>query len=472
MNTKNQGSTETESKDKLAQEPTRDVVREERCPVEGYNIILYSDKPTSTGVSAKRYIDVVGVTKQFYATASQIAALPNFSGLPQPNADAVTYNGANGYLSVENVGTIDPLKNYCDRNGYRLIPANGTIYKVFMGSNHSEWTGSVTITSGSHLDSADIWLLVKTYNDLRFFVGAERVPQKCLSGCYNSGSGGGVGPNEPDGTPTSWVDASGAEHDWFDDEDQDDGVGNPNGGIGETVFHEKISLVTGGVYNPMGDDVGSDTYVNQMYGAQLGAYVPITAKHPISYGIYVSGDYMASNKADFRHQANGYEVAEMPSAIRGNNEQSKKQSLLMFGVGPQINLGLGKNVAVSAIVQGGLASFKQSEFSMVQEFQEGDARIPVMIFNQNETKSTNFFWIPRLRATYTITSRIGIWAEGNYLMGTLKTEQMSLNPGKPRNDDGTYTFGQINGADQVETIKKKNLKGLGLGVGITFSLTK
>lgn len=63
MNPKNQGSTETEIKEKLAQEPTRDVVRQERCPVEGYNLTLYSDKATNTGVSEKRYIDVVGVRK-------------------------------------------------------------------------------------------------------------------------------------------------------------------------------------------------------------------------------------------------------------------------------------------------------------------------------------------------------------------------------------------------------------------------
>lgn len=472
MNPKNQGSTETEIKEKLAQEPTRDVVRQERCPVEGYNLTLYSDKATNTGVSEKRYIDVVGVRKQFYATAAQIAVLPNFSGLPHPSGDAVTYNGANGYLSVENVATIDPLKNYCDRNGNRLIPANGTIYRVFMGSNHSEWSGTVTITSGSHLDSASIWLLVKTYNDKRFFVGSERVPQKCLSGCYNGG-GGGVGPSEPDGTPTTWVDASGVEHDWFDDEEgQDGGVGNPNGKIDNAVLYENISLVTGGVYNPMGDDVKNDGYVNQMYGAELGAYIPVTRERSISYGVYISGDYMASNKDGFREKPKGYEVAGMPSSVKRNNESSIKQSLMMFGVGPQINFGLGSKAAVSAILQGGLASFKQDEFSFIQQFQEGDSKIPVQLFNQKETKSSSFFWIPRLRMTYAISSKIGIWAEGNYIMGKIKANQTQLNPGDPARDDGTYTFGQVNGGRQVERSNDYDLKGVGIGVGIIMNLSK
>lgn len=474
MNQKNQGSTQTtETKELYAQEPTRELVRQEFCPVEGYKITLSSDRSTGSGVSERRYIEVVGMRKEFYATAAQIALLPNFNGLPQPNGSPVTYNGAAGYLRVENVGTIDPLKKYCDQNGYRLVPANATIYKVFMGDNHQQWSGEVTITSGSNLDSAFTWLLVKTYNDRRFFVGSERVPEECLSGCYNAEDNGGVEPNEPDGSPTTWVDASGVEHDWFDNTDgEEGGIGNPTGGIGSTVLHEKISLLAGGVANPLGDDVSSNGYINEMYGVQLGVYIPVTTKYPVSYGVYASGDYMISKKDEFRHQPDGFKVNGMPSLVRLNNESSIKQSLMMFGVGPQINFGLGRKVMLSAIVQGGLTAFKQDKFSFVQEFQEGDAQIPVEIFNQKETKSTGFFWIPKMRMTYAISSKIGIWAEGNYMMGSVKANQTQFDPGKSIRDDGTYSFGQVNGADQVERTSEYDLKGLGVGVGITISLSK
>lgn len=473
MNQQNQSSTEWKApKELYAQEPTTEIVRQEICPVEGYKITLYRDKSTGTGVSDRRYIEVVGKRKEFYATAAQIAVLPNFSGVPQPNGPPVTFNSGTGYLSVENVGTIDPLKKYCDRNGYRLIPANATIYKVYMGDNNQQWSGVVTITSGSNLDSAFTWLLVKKYNDKRFFVGAERVPEACLSDCYNAGGSGGVDPTPPDGKPTTYVDASGVAHDWFDNDGEEGGIGNPTGGFSTTVLHEKLSLIAGGIANPLGDDIGNNGYVNQMYGAQLGAYIPITTKKPVSFGVYASGDYMTSKKDGFRHQPEGFEVSNMSSLVKPNNENSIKQSLLMFGVGPQINFGLGSKVALSAIVQGGLAAFKQSEFTFVQEFQEGDARIPVEIFNQKETKSTDFFWIPRMRLTYAISSRIGIWAEGNYLMGTIKANQTQLDPGMSGGDDGTFTFGQVNGAEKIERTAEYDLKGVGFGVGIIFSLSK
>lgn len=470
MNQKNQNSSqENTPKEQLAQEPTTEIVLQKVCPVEGYKVTLSRDKATNTGVNERRYIQVAGIRKHFYATAVQAATLPNFSGVPQPNSPPVIHNGTDGYLSVENV-TIDPLKKYCDRNGHRLVPANDNIYKVYMGSNHPEWSGSVTITSGSNLDSADIWFLVKTYNDKRFVVESERVPQECQSGCYNAG-GDGVEPDEPDGTPTTWVDASGEVHDWFDNEDgQDGGMGNPSGGIGSTVLYEKMSLVAAGTYNSLGDDVASSGYANQMYGIHLGAYFPIYIKHPLSYGVYASGDYLTSNKDNFRHQPEGFKVSGMPSSVRSNSENNIKQSLMMVGVGPQINLSLGRKAAVSAIIQGGLTSFKQSEFSFIQEFEEGDERIPVEIFNQKETKSTNFFWIPRLRITYALASKIGIWIEGNYMMGTIKADQTELNPGDPIRDDGSYSFGQVNGGEQMERTNQHSLKGAGLGAGITIGL--
>lgn len=472
MKSGNQGKNQSQNADAVAglAEDPRVVISSSTCPVEGYTITLSRDPGTGTGVSEKRYLGVDGNRISFYATASQVNLLTNSPGVPLPGgAPKVSNLGVDEYVSVSNVENIDPLKKYCDKNKVNIIQNGSPIYKVSMGSNHQEWSGLVTITSGSNLDAAFTSFLVKTYNDKRGFVGQERVPQRCVSACKSGGSGGGG--TGPDVGPTTWVDAAGVEHDWFKDTINTGGIGG-NPVIGDTILHESISLVAGVVSNSFGDDVSNAGYVNQSFGGHLGLYVPIISKKPVSVGVYVSGDYLTSNKDGFRHEPAGFEVNGMPSTVKASSEGKIKQSIMMLGAGPQVNFSLGRKISLSTIIQGGVASFKQSGFSFTQEFKEGDATIPVDIFNQKETKSTNFFWTPGLKISYAITSKIGIWAEGNYVTGEMEANQSRINPGEPRNDDGKYSFGQVNAAKQVEGINKFNLKGAGVGVGIRFSFSK
>lgn len=451
----------------LAEAP-KVVISSSTCPVEGYTITLTRDPGTGSGVSEKRYISVDGIRNTFYATAAQVSALPNFSGLPAPGGNPIVHNTGSGpYLSVSYVNDIDPLKKYCDKNGFRLIQDGSPIYKVSMGSNHQQWSGSVTITSGSNLDGAYTWFLVKTYNDKRGFTGTERVPQSCVNACKTAG--GGVESTPPDISPFSYVDASGQVYDWFNDSTG----GSSGSGIGGgKVIYERLSLIAGIASNSFGDNIGYIGFVNQSYGAHLGLYVPVTFNNPVTLGVYVSGDYLMSNKDGFRHAPDGFEVDGMVSTVKSGIGEKIKQTIMMLGAGPQVNVSVSKKIGISGIVQGGLASFKQSAFSFTQVFEEGDERIPVEIFNQKETKSNNFFWTPRLKIGYTLTSKIGIWAERNYVMGYIEANQSKINPGDPTRENGTYSFGQVNAAKHVEGIKKYSLKGPGAAAGIRISLSK
>ncbi|WP_026808855.1 hypothetical protein [Arenibacter latericius] len=469
VKTKSQNTkTDADGKEILAQEPTKVVIFTKSCPVEGYTVTLSRD--IGSNVSSKRYLGVTGYRKSFYATAAQLAQMDNYPGVPNPGQGPTVYNGPGEYLSITNV-TIDPDKKYCNEDGYRLIPANATIYKVSKGSSNYQWSGMVEITDGTNLDSADAPFLVNKYNIERGFIGTEKVPTSCLSACRNAG-GGSVDPDEP-GSGTTYVDASGQEHDWFDDEDNDEGG---SGGIGNPVvgrkdfLYQHMHMSTGGVTNPYGDDKDNAGFVNQAHGAHLGLYLPIKSIKGVSYGVYVSGDYLASNKNDFRNNPEGYEVNGMKSTIRKSSDKSIEQSLWMFGAGPQINVGLGRKVGVSAIVQGGLTSFNQSGFAYKQDLQEGDATTTVEIINQKETNSKKFFWLPRIRLAYAITPKIGIWAEGNYMMGKAESNRSVLDPGAPEFEDGTYSYRQVNTDRKVDETNKYNLSGAGLGFGVTFSL--
>ena len=478
MKAGNQGKIQqADIKESLAIGPDKHVISSTDCPVEGYRIILSRDHGTGTGISAKRYLGVEGIKTTFFATAAQAIVLPNYPGLPTASNKKTLYNGATGYISIEyvNMVQLDPLKKYCDKGGYRIPinfnhPNSTPIYKVSVEKFKSHWPGLVEITLGSNLDGAAAPFLVKRYNTERGFVGTDKVPEVCLNTCYNAG-GSGVDPTPPDGKPSSYTDAAGVVHEWFKDSSLNGGTGKPGVEIANNL-HEQISLVAGVVSNSFGDNVGNSGYVNQGIGAHLGLFVPLTTKYPVSVGVYVSGDYLTSNKDGFRHQPAGFEVNGMPSTVKASSDGKIKQSIMMLGAGPQVNVGLGRKVSLSTIIQGGVASFKQSEFSFIQEFKEGDMTIPVEIFNQKETKSTNFFWTPRVKISYAITSKIGIWAEGNYMMGNIEANQSQINPGEPTGSDGKYSFGQVNGSHQIEKINKHSLKGPGAGAGIKFSFSK
>lgn len=454
-----------ESKDIMAQEPTKEIVLKKRCPVEGYVVTLSRDIGTSTGVSEKRYIQVAGTRKSYYTTAANAASLPGFQGLPQPGQEVVS-NTASGYLSLQSVD-VDSEKKYCDEHGYRLIPANGPIYKVSIGSNNQGWSGSVTITSGGHLDSASIWLLVQTYNNKRGFTASEKVPMTCVSSCRNAGDDS-VDPDNPfdDRPTTSFVDASGEVHDWFDNDGGNNGGGKVTPVLADNILHEQISLNAGGSFGSF----NNSDYINRSFGGHLGGYFPIISSKNISYGVYASVDYLHSNKDSFKHQPVGFEVSGMDHFVKKSSEKSLEQDVFILGVGPQANYKISNKMSASVIVQAGVISFEQSGFAFIQEFKEGDASIPVEILNQKETKSTNFFMTPKLRLSYALSSRVGVWAEGNYMMGEIKTNQTVLNPGEPSRDDGAYTFSQINNAEQVERKNEYNLSGIGFSFGLSFSL--
>lgn len=461
------------------------IVKTYICPETGVKVVLSAEPQ-----SARRYLSVTYIGKQFYGTAATVQAEFNaLSGLPQNVGDITTnayYGGTNNQVTVERI-TYDPNKNYCGYQGYSLSWAIGNdphsgnspvpLYKVTVMEANQYNSGTVSFADGTNLDGATSIFLIKAYNNKRNLTAPQRFPETCRSGCYNSGTTAGDG-----NTTNHWwerkhdyMDASNTGHDWGWGEENGDGE-NDGGITGPVVsgntfnpFLENISLDAGVISHSFGGNTG---YVNPDLGGHVGVYVPVTRKTPVSFGWNTSIEYSASGKETFEILPEGFQVGEMPSLVKKSSEGSIRQSLIAFETGPQFNFMLGRKVAISAIIQGGIASFKQSGFSFTQELQEGDRRFPIKIFDQQELKSTHFFWTPRLRIFYTLTPKVGIWAEGNYRTGQIEVNQSRLNVGEALGKNGKYTFSQMQNAKMNTATKQQGLNGLGLGFGIAFSLSK
>src|SRR5690606_30794777 len=111
---------------------------------------------------------------------------------------------------------------------------------------------------------------------------------------------------------------------------------------GGKVIHERLSLIAGVASNSFGNDIGSTGFVNQSLGAHLGLYVPVTSNTPVTLGVYVSGDYLTSNKDGFRNKPDGFEVDGMASSVKSGSDEKIKQTIMMLGAGPQVNVSVSK----------------------------------------------------------------------------------------------------------------------------------
>lgn len=452
----------------------KEITLEKTCSLEGYKITVTKDVDYyGNDVDNKRYISVDGIRKSYYATSSELENLPGFIGLPNSPNDTrlFDYGLPEDYLEVKMVAGAQP-KQYCNQDGYYIIQT--PVYHVTAGMSNQEWNGTVEITDGTHLDGAFLSFLVQTYNNRRLQENpsAALVPITCKEECYQVVDDGGVDHGD-DGVKNPWdyIDAAGEVHSWFEDGDDN---GSPIGGNGGIIY-ENVSVLLGATYNPLGGNLGDVGEVDLGFGGSVGLYVPITKKRPISVGAqvnytYTEGEPQTTHKDAATDVALQYPVGDILSTVRYSEDSGFNQSMSMIGFGPQINFSVGKNISLNAIVQGTFTTFKKDGFTIIQEFEEGDLKIPVEIYNQKKIKSSSLFWTPKVRINYAVSSRIGLWLEGNYSIGKVDVTQSHLDVGEPMGKEGNYLFTQIYNAELVEQTSSSDIKGMGVALGILLRL--
>ena len=204
----------------------------------------------------------------------------------------------------------------------------------------------------------------------------------------------------------------------------------------------------------------------------LSLFLPITkteAKNSVVFGLNEGIHYFVGNGDYNLDKINTYNLfgQTAPPIVSKKGAGEPKSAGFIFELGPQVNFNFGK-LSVSTILNGGYLSMTQKAFETTQTTTNGTTSQTFTLQKQTETKTNGLALLPKLRLTYYF-GRLGLWVEGNYLMGpTINSEQKTLAP-LGEAFEGQYDAQQLElGTYATETHKTKNTS---IGVNVGLSLT-
>ena len=217
---------------------------------------------------------------------------------------------------------------------------------------------------------------------------------------------------------------------------------------------------------------------NSVNGLDLnvGYYHPIWAweKSMISLGINAELGYNLGNgERDSKNQYTVYNLAgqsQLPT-VSERGDGSPKNAGFRGAAGLQMNVHLGDKFTLSPIINAGYLSTTHKSFLVEETIYPQGNEVIFKLLEQKESKTSGLGILPKLRMTYNITPRIGIWLEGNYTMGPkIKTEVTTFAPEPSAGVDGDYTLSQFEVGSYTTTKRETSYSALGVNGGIVVSL--
>lgn len=210
----------------------------------------------------------------------------------------------------------------------------------------------------------------------------------------------------------------------------------------------------------------------------LGIYKPIWVwdKSMISLGINAEFGYSIGNgNYDLQNQYTVFNLNSQlqPPTTAERGSGSPRQAGFRTAAGPQMNIHLGNKFTLSPILNVGYMNISQKSFAVDQTIYPQGNSFTYALLAQNETKTSGLGILPKLRLSYNITPRFGIWVEGNYIIGpTIKTETTRFAPEPIPDANGAYSLGQFEAGTFTTTIKETSYSAVGVNGGIFLSLGK
>lgn len=235
---------------------------------------------------------------------------------------------------------------------------------------------------------------------------------------------------------------------------------------------DKLTLYLGGGLSFPNSEAKNQAYINKDAGLQLGGYIPLLNKSKFSLGLNIAGDYSGiSNNSLGNQRPVPFPVLGQVSNTVVPGSSNNKQKALKLGIGPQLNIDIVKGFVISPIIEAGINSFTQNPISFTQIIGNGKEPLSKEIFAQDEVKSNNFFLSPKIRMSYPILKKLGVWAETNYTITEITQNRRILVPANlPR--EGAYSVGDIvEGSYRDESVTSK-LNNLGVNFGLSYSFGK
>jgi len=210
----------------------------------------------------------------------------------------------------------------------------------------------------------------------------------------------------------------------------------------------------------------------------IGYYHPIWAweKSMISLGLNAELGYNLGNgERDTKNQYTIYNLAgqsQLPTVSERGTGSPRSQGFRGVA-GLQLNVHLGDKFTLSPILNAGYLSTTHKSFSVEETIYPQGNEFTYTLLAQKESKTSGLGILPKLRMTYNITPRIGIWLEGNYTMGPkIKTEVTTFTPEPSAGVDGTYTLSKFENGKYTTSKRETSYSAVGVNGGIVFSLGK
>ena len=210
----------------------------------------------------------------------------------------------------------------------------------------------------------------------------------------------------------------------------------------------------------------------------IGYYHPIWAweKSMISLGLNAEMGYNIGNGDRNLDQYTVYNLAgqsQLPTVSERGDKKPGKEAGFRGAAGLQLNVHLGDKFTVSPIINAGYLNITHKEFAVSETIYPQGNEFTYDLLTQKESKTSGLGVLPKLRMTYNISPRIGIWVEGNYTMGPkITTESIRFAPEPSAGVDGTYTLSQFENGTYTTSKREASYSAVGVSGGIVVNLGK
>ncbi|CAN1548546.1 hypothetical protein MCEGE10_02069 [Flavobacteriaceae bacterium] len=209
-------------------------------------------------------------------------------------------------------------------------------------------------------------------------------------------------------------------------------------------------------------------------GFGLDYFYAIKATKNFSWGLNGGANYFSGSSDPFEGTLpDPFKVTgQITNVVTGSGDS--KNSGYFAGLGPQFNFAISDKLIFSPIFQVGYLGVTQSEFKATQTVvMNGDAGPNYTksydLISQTQTKTSGLGFIPKIRMTYALTENLGLWVEGNYLLGpTVKNSITTFKPEPVANAQGAYNIEQMEVGTYTTEINETKHNAVGVNFGIVF----
>lgn len=229
-----------------------------------------------------------------------------------------------------------------------------------------------------------------------------------------------------------------------------------------------LSIGTG--VNVPGKVTKENTGLDQGYGFNADLYLPLFTKS-FSIGFNAGAGYFTGNKRFNNYTPFNITGQSSSPAISETASGSSRHSGFKAEGGAQANLTLGP-ITVSPILNAGYFSLKQKGFSATQTSAVNGKSNTYNLYSQEETKTTGFVFIPKLRFSY-FPGKVGFYLEGAYSTGpTIKNEVTLFKPQGNPDAQGFYNIDQMLSGNSQTVTKSSAYNSLAFNLGVSLALGK